>query len=94
MNHCCAVVTFLFAPRFEAALRLREERVRELPLRAVARVLREEEEARELREREEELRDDLFDEPRFDLPLDRDADEPRFERAEVREELLPRDRVP
>ena len=87
-----AVATFLFAPRFEAALRLREERLRELPLRVVVRELRKEEEARELREREEEPRDDLLDELRFDLPPDRDADERRFERAEVRGELLLPDR--
>lgn len=80
-----AVVTFLFASLVEATLRLLEERVPELlPLRADVRELRAEEEARELREPEEE---DLLDELRFD-PLDREAEARRFECAAVREGFL------
>ena len=58
-------------------MRVPEDRVREFfALRAAVRELREDEAARELREREEEPpeRDDLLDELRFDLPLDPGAE--------------------
>jgi|SRR5437763_3465147 len=76
-------------------MRVPEDRVREFfALRAAVRELREDEAARELREREEEPpeRDDLLDELRFDLPLDPGAEARRLERAAVRGELFVRER--
>ena len=65
--------------------------MRELrPRRAAVRELREAEEALDLRALDPELvdRDDLLDDLRFDLPDARELEALRFERAEVREELL------
>lgn len=90
-----AVVIFLFAPRFEAVLRVPDERVRELrALRAAGREVLEEEAARALRDLDPELveRDDRIDDLRLDLPVAREPDALRFERAEVRDELLLLDR--
>jgi hypothetical protein len=71
------------------------DRVRELrPLRGAVRELREEEEARDLRDLDPEVveRDDRPDDGRFDLPAAREPEALRLERAEVREELLLPDR--
>jgi hypothetical protein len=72
-----------------------DERVRELrALRGAVRELREEEEARDLRDADPELveRDDRLDGLRFERPAAREPEALRLERAEVREELLLPDR--
>lgn len=88
-----AVVTFLFAPRLEAALRVPDERARELcRLRAAVRGLRDEEDARDLRDLDPDVEpDERLDELRFDLPDAREL-EALPERAAAREELLFRER--
>ena len=66
-----------------------DERVRELrPLRAAVRDVREEEEARDLRDLDPEVEAADRLDLRFDLPDPREPEVLRLDRAEVREELF------